>query len=123
MDPGPDTGRDSKGVDVSRVHPNRSLFPFRAGAVRFVVAAALVAGAGAAAAGEPAQGVDIFHLCGTCHGAAGEGSLERRAPKLAGLPAWYVDAQLKKFEGGIRAYHADDVEGLQMKPMARYVSF
>jgi cbb3-type cytochrome c oxidase subunit III len=66
-----------------------------------------------------ARGEAIFALCGTCHGTGGEGNPARGAPALAGLQRWYVEAQLQKFRGGLRAYNAGDVMGLQMRPMAR----
>ena len=65
------------------------------------------------------RGEEIFALCATCHGTAGEGNQARGAPVLAGLQRWYVEAQLHKFRSGQRAYHAADVMGLQMRPMAR----
>jgi cytochrome c oxidase subunit 2 len=34
------------------------------------------------------------------------------------LPAWYVDAQLYKFEQGFRGAHPDDTAGMRMRPMA-----
>jgi cytochrome c oxidase subunit 2 len=66
-----------------------------------------------------ARGQEIFALCATCHGAAAEGNEARGAPVLAGLQRWYVEAQLQKFRNGLRAYHAGDLMGLQMRPMAR----
>lgn len=65
-----------------------------------------------------ARGEVLFALCGTCHGTAGQGDRARGAPALAGLERWYVEAQLQKFRAGHRAYHAADVMGLQMRPMA-----
>jgi cytochrome c oxidase subunit 2 len=66
-----------------------------------------------------ARGEELFALCATCHGAGGQGDQARGAPALAGLERWYVEAQLQKFRAGLRAYHAADVMGLQMRPMAR----
>jgi len=66
-----------------------------------------------------ARGAELFALCATCHGTAGQGDQARGAPALAGLERWYVEAQLHKFRAGHRAYHAADVMGLQMRPMAR----
>jgi cytochrome c553 len=40
------------------------------------------------------------------------------APSIAGLPQWYIDAQLKKFKAGGRGTHFDDLTGMQMRPMA-----
>jgi cytochrome c553 len=41
------------------------------------------------------------------------------APAIAGLPAWYVSAQLERFQTGVRGQHADDVQGLRMQAMSR----
>ncbi len=56
--------------------------------------------------------------CTPCHGANGEGNVVQLAPAIAGLPAWYVDAQLLKFRAGARGSHFDDIAGLRMRPMA-----
>ena len=56
--------------------------------------------------------------CLPCHGANGEGDIGQLAPAIAGLPAWYVDAQLFKFREGGRGAHFDDIAGLRMRPMA-----
>lgn len=40
------------------------------------------------------------------------------APSIAGLPQWYIEAQLKKFKSGGRGAHFDDQTGMQMRPMA-----
>lgn len=57
--------------------------------------------------------------CAFCHGSAGEGKDDLQFPAIAGLPEWYVAAQLKKFKDGVRGAHAKDVNGLRMRPMAR----
>lgn len=67
------------------------------------------------------KGRELFVLCATCHGQRGEGDRARSAPVLAGLPAWYVEAQLQKFLAGQRGYHPRDEAGLQMRPMAQAV--
>jgi cytochrome c553 len=66
-----------------------------------------------------AHGQEVFDTCVPCHGANGAGNLSLRAPAIAGLPQWYVAAQLTKFKGGIRGAHPDDEEGARMRPMAR----
>jgi len=66
-----------------------------------------------------AHGKEVFDTCVPCHGANGGGDLALRAPVIAGLPQWYVAAQLTKFKGGIRGAHPDDEEGARMRPMAR----
>lgn len=64
-------------------------------------------------------GDQLFASCTACHGAAGEGNPVLKAPAIAALPAWYLEAQLTKFKAGIRGGHPDDLEGLRMRPMAR----
>ena len=65
------------------------------------------------------SGAEVFEACVPCHGATGEGSTTVGAPAIAGLPAWYVSAQLERFQTGVRGHHADDVEGLRMQAMSR----
>lgn len=65
------------------------------------------------------SGAELFEGCVPCHGAAGEGSTALGAPAIAGLPAWYVSAQIERFQTGVRGQHADDSEGLRMQAMAR----
>ena len=72
-----------------------------------------------ASADDLTRGQQLFKLCAVCHGTAGQGNREFVAPAIAGLPRWYVEAQLAKFKHGQRAYRAEDTAGLQMRPMAR----
>jgi cytochrome c553 len=65
------------------------------------------------------RGRTLFRLCAACHGNQGEGRLDLAAPAIAGLPEWYVSAQLAKFRDGVRGVHPHDVAGLRMRPMAR----
>jgi cytochrome c oxidase subunit 2 len=65
------------------------------------------------------SGAELFEGCVPCHGAAGEGSTALGAPAIAGLPAWYISAQLERFQTGVRGQHADDMEGLRMQAMSR----
>ncbi len=79
---------------------------------------AMIAGCGGAPT--PAErGQQVFKTCVPCHGPKGHGDLALRAPSIAGLPAWYVTAELKKFKDDIRGAHPDDGEGARMRPMAR----
>lgn len=66
-----------------------------------------------------ARGRELFDTCVPCHGSDGAGSLALGAPQIAGLPKWYLIAQLNKFKGSIRGAHPDDMEGHRMRPMAR----
>lgn len=64
-------------------------------------------------------GNELFAACVACHGVDGYGQQKIAAPAIAGLPAWYVEAQLVKFRSGVRGAHPDDLEGLRMRPMSR----
>jgi cytochrome c553 len=66
-----------------------------------------------------ASGEEIFELCRSCHGTHGEGQEQFHAPAIAGLPQWYIEAELKKFRSGARGTHPDDVTGMMMRPMTR----
>jgi len=66
-----------------------------------------------------AQGPALYETCTPCHGADGAGMQTYGAPAIAGLPEWYVRAQLEKFQSGARGAHRDDVQGLRMRGMAR----
>ena len=66
-----------------------------------------------------ARGDALFDTCVPCHGDEGQGNQELGAPAIAGLPQWYVQAQLEKFESGWRGAHPMDTVGIRMKSMAR----
>ena len=53
--------------------------------------------------------------CATCHGASGEGNPALGAPRLAGLPAGYLERQLEIFANGKRA-------NAMMMPIAKSLS-
>jgi cytochrome c oxidase subunit 2 len=61
---------------------------------------------------------ELFQLCAQCHGSGALGNQAVNAPEIAGLPQWYIEAQLKKFKAGGRGTHFDDLTGMQMRPMA-----
>ena len=54
----------------------------------------------------------------SCHGTQGQGNPKFNAPAIAGLPKWYIEAQLHKFRSGVRGTHPQDITGMQMRPMA-----
>jgi len=64
------------------------------------------------------RGRELFETCAACHGTHGEGSSEIGAPNIAGMNAWYVEAELRKFRAGERGAQFDDIEGMRMRPMA-----
>ena len=90
---------------------------------RSLVGLALVALAAAlpslARAEENARGKELFELCAQCHGENGRGNQSALAPNIAGLPEWYVVAQLQNFRSGARGTHPEDTGGLRMYPMSR----
>ena len=89
-------------------------------AISLLAALTSAVGCGQAAGeGEGRAPVMFADNCAPCHGDAGQGNVELAAPAIAGLPAWYVEAQLHKFRNGDRGNHAQDLPGLRMRPMAR----
>ena len=67
------------------------------------------------------RGEQLFALCTQCHSSDGGGDSKFLAPAIAGLPAWYVESQLKNFKSGIRGLHAEDTGGLRMYPMSLWL--
>lgn len=67
------------------------------------------------------RAAELYKFCATCHGDKGEGRKigELSLPAIAGLFAWYTEAQLTKFKNGHRGAHPNDSKGLLMRPMAR----
>ncbi len=89
-----------------------------------LVVMALVAFVASGCAAElPADGAArakvLYKNCVQCHQAGGEGSTLMDAPSIAGLPQWYIEAQVTHFQTGWRGAHAADTEGLKMRPMSR----
>jgi cytochrome c oxidase subunit 2 len=66
-----------------------------------------------------ARGRELFETCSECHGSNGEGNSQIGAPNIAGMKAWYVETELRKFRGGVRGAEFDDLEGMRMRPMAQ----
>lgn len=62
---------------------------------------------------------ELYDGCAQCHGENGEGNQEVGAPSIAGLERWYVKAQLRKFKRSQRGWHAEDLAGKRMWPMAQ----
>lgn len=87
--------------------------------------AVLVAGSlalpGVTLADEAARGQALYDLCAQCHGSNAGGMELSLAPAIAGLDAWYVESQLKMFRSGARGLHPDDVGGMRMSPMSRWL--
>lgn len=66
----------------------------------------------------PGRGEALYAKCVSCHMADGAGKRSIAAPSVAGLPEWYIVAQLGKFKTGQRGTHPDDAPGMRMRPMA-----
>lgn len=56
--------------------------------------------------------------CGTCHGANGEGQAAKASPRLAGLDAAYMNAQLAAFGSGTRDHEKMGPIAKKMDPHA-----
>lgn len=65
-----------------------------------------------------ARGAELFETCQPCHGPQAAGNPDIQAPAIAGLPQWYIEAQLHGFQQGFRGKHPDDLAALRMRPMA-----
>jgi cytochrome c553 len=96
------------------------LIPVRLFVVSMIVGLASQLAAPTASADE-ARAKSVYKICAPCHGNQGEGKAELGAPAVAGLPEWYIDAQLKKFRAGIRGRHPKDVAGQRMRPLVRTI--
>jgi cytochrome c oxidase subunit 2 len=68
--------------------------------------------------GNAAAGGERYTVCAYCHGAAGQGIEQMRAPRLAGMSDWYLVRQLENFKTGVRGGHPQDYYGKQMGFMA-----
>lgn len=94
----------------------------RNGMAALAAATGMALAAGACGAPPPTpnleRGLTVYATCIPCHGQDGLGKQELGAPAIAGHEAWYIEEQLKKFRSGARGWHAEDLEGLRMKPMA-----
>lgn len=59
-----------------------------------------------------------YRYCAVCHGVELVGNQAVDAPKLAGLPAWYLSRQMEAFRQGWRGTHPGDATGMEMRPQA-----
>ncbi|HTO53927.1 MAG TPA: c-type cytochrome [Myxococcota bacterium] len=84
-------------------------------------AALAAALAGTARAQSMERGKELFAMCSHCHGQTAEGDSFALAPSIAGLPAWYIKTQIGKFRDNERAAHFDDIAGMRMRGMAKWL--
>lgn len=61
-------------------------------------------------------------FCATCHGTDGIGNESIRAPRLAGMEPWYLKRQLELFRSRARGTHPEDIDGMEMQPMAEILT-
>jgi cbb3-type cytochrome c oxidase subunit III len=90
--------------------------------VRLIVVAAFALALAPLASAENERGEALFDLCSQCHGEQGEGKELFLAPSIAGMGEWYVTSQLQMFQSGNRGLHHQDIGGMRMVPMSRYLS-
>ena len=72
--------------------------------------------------GNLTKGHQIYIVCGSCHGASGQGNKALNSPRLTGLNDWYIVQQLQHFKSGVRGQHEADTYGLQMAKMAQLLT-
>lgn len=65
-----------------------------------------------------AGGATFRTICVTCHGENAAGNEALGAPPLGNQHDWYMVAQLRKFQSGMRGTHPEDVFGAQMRAMS-----
>ncbi len=59
------------------------------------------------------------NVCAQCHGAKGEGNPLIKSPSIAGLPDWYLLAQVENFRADRRGAHPQDPEGQLMRAVSK----
>jgi len=75
------------------------------------------------AADPPAAGQILFqNVCAQCHGAKAEGNPLIKSPSIAGLPEWYLIAQVENFRADRRGFHPQDPEGQLMRAVSKVLS-
>jgi cytochrome c oxidase subunit II len=72
--------------------------------------------------GDAAAGQRAYLLCASCHGVTGSGFEAGKVPPLAGMDDWYVAAQIRKFQNGVRGTMPDDAFGPVMRNVAASLS-
>ena len=68
---------------------------------------------------DTAAGRTIYQgICTTCHQPDGHGNQTLGAPPIVNQADWYLIAQVRKFQGGLRGAHPLDTLGQQMRAMS-----
>ena len=84
-----------------------------------VAVALLLAGLARPCVAQDEPAPSPYLVCAGCHGPAGQGNADLKAPPLAGQSAAYVARQLAKYKSGQRAYLETDQPGQVMKAIAQ----
>ena len=75
------------------------------------------------AADPPSIGRILFqNVCAQCHGPDGAGNAAIKSPSIAGLPGWYMMAQIENFRADRRGAHPQDPEGQLMRAVSKILS-
>lgn len=66
------------------------------------------------------RGKELYFLCSTCHGPAGEGNALLNTPAAGKQDTWYVERQLRNYRANLRGYldPGVDIWGSQMRQFA-----
>lgn len=84
---------------------------------------ALAFGARIFAGDPPVAGQILFqNVCAQCHGAKAEGNPLVKSPSIAGLPEWYLIAQVENFRADRRGFHPQDPEGQLMRAVSKVLN-
>lgn len=57
-------------------------------------------------------------ICMLCHGSEARGNAAVRAPRIAGMEAWYLKQQLAAYRANLRGTSPEDVAGQEMRIVA-----
>ncbi|WP_317933158.1 c-type cytochrome [Halioxenophilus sp. WMMB6] len=63
-----------------------------------------------------------FQYCTVCHGTQMQGNPSTGAPRISGLPSWYIVNQLKSFQHSYRGTDASDQPGNEMRIAAEGIT-
>jgi cytochrome c553 len=69
--------------------------------------------------GDPQAGRALYATCMACHGLDGAGNETLGAPRIAGVEDWYLAAELRKYNGGVRGGNPKDAQGMLMGSMSK----
>jgi len=68
--------------------------------------------------GNVEAGAGLYAVCGSCHGAKGEGDQSKNSPPLRNMSDWYLVGALEKYKAGIRGANPANTNAVLMRGMA-----